>query len=72
MQPVITHWDKERIHARDEVRQFEREQALEQIILLIRQHEVSFDELKLLQNRNMTSAIDHSDASNILMDDHRT
>lgn len=52
MQPVITHWDKERIHARDEVRQFEREQAVEQIILLIRQHEVSFDELKSLLRKD--------------------
>lgn len=51
MEPTITHWDKERIQARDEIRQFERAQALEQIALLMRKNKISIYELKSLMDK---------------------
>lgn len=55
MNETMTHWEKERIQAQDEIRQFEREQALEQIAMLLRHHEIGLDELNSIMANDPVS-----------------
>lgn len=48
MKPAMTLWERERLQALAKIRQFEREKALRDIVLLMQHHEVTPDELKLL------------------------
>lgn len=48
MDASITHSDKERIQAQGGIRQIERERAMEQIALLMRNHEIELDDLDTL------------------------
>ncbi|AZI36353.1 hypothetical protein [Caenibius tardaugens] len=51
MNVASTHWKRERVHAEEECWQAEREQALRDIILLMRRYDISMNELEpLLQD----------------------
>jgi hypothetical protein len=45
MEQQATHWERERIQFDHEIRIIERERALEHVILLLRRHHISVDEL---------------------------
>lgn len=46
MKPARTHPELERIQMKEELLTIERERALEDIILLMRRHQISVDELQ--------------------------
>lgn len=48
MNAISTHWEREQIHAEEECWRAEREQALRDIVLLMRRYEIAAADLEPL------------------------
>lgn len=46
METAYTHWDRARLQTLDELRQFERSRAIEDIARLMSPHEISIDDVR--------------------------